>query len=748
MKSNTVRIFRIPSLLLAAALQVLPIVRVALPAAETTANVLAIIFRWAAGVAAALGGVQAVSGASTVITSPLSTNIVQGQPFTLRLTTAPNQATYWTASGLPAGLAMVGTNGQTLWRIQGTPTVTGTFNVGLTAFEQQGSSLSTSSTLVLTVSPGVTRPVITSPPASQTVTQGQSASFSVVASGAAPLSYQWRFNSAGLAGQTNSNLVINPATTNNAGNYDVIVGNSGGSVTSAVATLAVSVAGGLAPTITTPPAGQTVTQGQNATFTVVAGGTAPLSYFWFKGTTVVAGPTGSSFTITNAQPSDAGSYSVIASNVLGTATSSSASLTVNPAPQPPFISASPVSQDVLTGAPATFTVAAGGAVPLRYQWYFNRARLGGQTAQSLVVPNAQAASVGRYFVVVANNYGSVTSAVANLTLVSVKGSYNGLFYETAGVSPLSSGSFAATVTDSGVYSGTLLLFGRKYSFSGRFDSSGRATNSIPRSKLATLTVDLELDVSGGDQIRGSVTDGSWSAQLLADRAVFDKTTNPAPQAGTYTLAIPGLTGATASPAGNGFGTLTVDTAGHVKFSGVLADGTKVTQTTTISKSGDWPLFAPLYAGQGSILGWLSVTNRPGDDINGSLSWFRLQQPSARYYPAGFAFSTQAMGSAYVPPAAGSPPVNFNNGQVWLTDGNLTQSVTNQVLLNANNKVTNLGGSKLALSIAPSSGVFAGNVTDPATGKSLAVKGAVLQKQNLGLGFFLGTNQSGGFYIGP
>src|SRR5271157_4466925 len=92
------QLFRLPALLLAAALQIMPIARAALPATQATADVLAIVFRWAAGAAAALGGVQAVSGASTVVTNPLSTNLVEGQPFVMRLITAPNQAHFWTAT--------------------------------------------------------------------------------------------------------------------------------------------------------------------------------------------------------------------------------------------------------------------------------------------------------------------------------------------------------------------------------------------------------------------------------------------------------------------------------------------------------------------------------------------------------------------------------------------------------------------------------------------------------------------------
>ena len=117
MNSKSVQRLRVPSLALAAALQVMPIVRTALPAAQTAGNVIAIIFRWAAGAAAALGGLQAVSGASTTITSPLNVNATNGQPFSLRLTTAPDAAHYWSASGLPSGLSLIGTNGSTAWRI-------------------------------------------------------------------------------------------------------------------------------------------------------------------------------------------------------------------------------------------------------------------------------------------------------------------------------------------------------------------------------------------------------------------------------------------------------------------------------------------------------------------------------------------------------------------------------------------------------------------------------------------------------
>ena len=76
-------------------------------------------------------------------------------------------------------------------------------------------------------------------PTNQTVLQGTNATLSVTAGGVPPLAYQWYFNSNALAFQTSTTLVYNPASTNDAGNYFVVVTNNFGAVTSSVATLIV-----------------------------------------------------------------------------------------------------------------------------------------------------------------------------------------------------------------------------------------------------------------------------------------------------------------------------------------------------------------------------------------------------------------------------------------------------------------------------------------------------------------------------
>src|SRR4029077_6131083 len=134
---------------------------------------------------------------------------------------------------------------------------------------------------------GVTAPRITTSPTNHTVTAGQTASFTVVATGTAPLSYQWQKNGVNISGATAASYTTPATTTSQSGSRFAVVGkNTGGTVASAAATLTVNA---VAPRITTSPTNHTVTAGQTATFTVVAAGTAPLSYQWQKNGVNISG---------------------------------------------------------------------------------------------------------------------------------------------------------------------------------------------------------------------------------------------------------------------------------------------------------------------------------------------------------------------------------------------------------------------------------------------------------------------------
>ncbi len=170
-------------------------------------------------------------------------------------------------------------------------------------------------------------PAIVVPPQSQTVLKEDNAFFTVAASGAPLPKYQWRFKGTNLAGATGDTYTRTNAQTSHEGDYSVVVSNSLGVVTSAVAILSVST-NGLPPHIVTPPQSQTVEQNQNATFIVTADGPEPFSYQWRFAGTNLAGATDSSYTRFNVQPFHAGEYSVVVANAAGAITSAPATLTI------------------------------------------------------------------------------------------------------------------------------------------------------------------------------------------------------------------------------------------------------------------------------------------------------------------------------------------------------------------------------------------------------------------------------------
>ena len=264
----------------------------------------------------------------------------------------------------------------------------------------------------------VTAPAITTQPASQSVNAGATVTFTVSATGTAPLSYQWMKGGANISGATTATLTLSSVTTSSAGSYTVRVSNSAGSVTSAAATLTVN-STAVAPAITTQPASQTVNAGANVTFTVGASGTAPLSYQWMKGGVNISGATTASLTLSSVTTSSAGSFTVRVSNSGGSVTSAAATLTVNAVAGAPAITTQPSSQTVSVGANVTFTVAATGTAPLSYQWMLNSANISGATTATLTRSSVTTANAGSYTVRVSNSAGSVTSAAATLTVNTV-----------------------------------------------------------------------------------------------------------------------------------------------------------------------------------------------------------------------------------------------------------------------------------------------------------------------------------------
>ena len=257
----------------------------------------------------------------------------------------------------------------------------------------------------------ITLPSVLLNPINQTVAPGGSATFNVVADGAAPLGYQWQFDGTNLDGAISSVLVLTNVQLAQAGYYTVLVANAGGAVTSSVALLTVT-----APAaITSQPTNQTVNFGRTATFSVTTIGTPPLNYQWRLNGANLSGANEPSLVLTNAQLTDAGNYTVVISGAGGVVTSSNAVLTVIHVP--PIITTQPAAEMARLGLATTFSVVAAGTPPLSYQWQFGGTNLPGATSTNLTLTNLDVGQAGLYSVTVSNSYGTATSSAALLTVI-------------------------------------------------------------------------------------------------------------------------------------------------------------------------------------------------------------------------------------------------------------------------------------------------------------------------------------------
>lgn len=170
-------------------------------------------------------------------------------------------------------------------------------------------------------------PKIISQPQSLNVIEGQEAVFEVTATGGA-LSYVWTHNGKVIRDETQPRLVIENAQISNQGVYVVTVSNSKGSVESSPATLTIV----NVPSITEHPQNKDLNPGDLLDLSVTATGTPPLYYQWYKDGELVPDATSPQFTVASVTETDAGSYTVVVSNAVGSVTSNPAKVTVKEEP--------------------------------------------------------------------------------------------------------------------------------------------------------------------------------------------------------------------------------------------------------------------------------------------------------------------------------------------------------------------------------------------------------------------------------
>lgn len=358
-------------------------------------------------------------------------------------------------------------------------------------FNRAGKAVSNAATLTVNSAPAAVAPSITSQPASQSVTAGQSATFSVAATGTAPMSYQWMMNQVAISGATSSAYQTGATTASqNKSLVTVVVTNSAGSVTSAAAVLSVATPV-VAPSITSQPASQSVNAGQSATFNVATTGTSPMTYQWERNQAAISGATSSSYQTPATTSSDNGAqFVVVVTNAAGTATSITATLTVVTPAVAPSITAQPASTSVTVGQSATFSVAVTGTAPMTYQWSKNSVAISGATSSTYQTPaTASTDNKSLFTVVVTNSAGSATSSSATLTVnaaatLLLSASPSQLSFGSVNVS--ANGTQTATLTNTGTSSVTI----SNVSISGAgFTANGGPTGiTLSPNQATSLTV--------------------------------------------------------------------------------------------------------------------------------------------------------------------------------------------------------------------------------------------------------------------
>lgn len=358
-------------------------------------------------------------------------------------------------------------------------------------FASNAAGVATSQVAVLNVG---YPPTIVVAPSNQAVALSSNLVLAVSVTGSEPISYQWRKNYGGLSddarinGATSNVLTITCIQTADIGNYDVIVSSPFGLVSTPLVSFSIV----YPPTISAEPVSQTVPAGTNVTFSVTAGGTAPLAYQWRFNSVDLLAKTNSSLTLTNVQAANVGDYAAVVSNAAGMITSAAATLTV--LATAPTITSQPVSRVVSVGQNASFTVSAQGSEPMTCQWRRDGTNLPGANGFVLNLANVNSSFNGTYRAAVSNAHGYAVSAAATLTVSPV------WVWPTNNIQISGSLAVPATATNvMAITAGTVADYGRPC-FALRADGSLIAWGgygSVPA--IATNVVALS---SGGSGARG------------------------------------------------------------------------------------------------------------------------------------------------------------------------------------------------------------------------------------------------------
>ena len=387
------------------------------------------------------------AGTATTTIATLTVNaapaapVVTQNPSSLTVT-AGQQATFTAAaSGTPTPTVIwqVSTDGGASFN--NIPSATSTTYSFTTAAADDGkrfravftNSAGTATTTVATLTVNAA-PVVTQNPSSLTVTAGQQATFTAAASGTPTPTVIWQVSTDGgasfnnIPSATSATYSFTTAAADDGKRFRAVFTNSAGTATTTIATLTVTT-GPSAPVVTQNPSNLTVTAGQQATFTAAASGTPTPTVIWQVSTNGgatynnISWATSTTLSFTTISSHNGYLFRAVFTNSVGTATTTAATLTVNPGgPVAPSITQNPSNLTVTAGQQATFTALANGEPTPTVIWQVSTNggatynNIGWATSTTLSFTTISSHNGFLFRAVFTNSAGTATTTVATLTV--------------------------------------------------------------------------------------------------------------------------------------------------------------------------------------------------------------------------------------------------------------------------------------------------------------------------------------------